>query len=160
MRPQKKELMELAATVFLIIVLILVVVRAAARVGNAKRPRSSRPAQVVKQAKPQVRKSGTLGTAAPQGGTLGTAADLWKKLQEDGKALKMKRDPFTGISFVPLQKSETLSGILWSKEHPMAIIDEAIVKVGDKIGVNTVTHIKQDSVILNDGVKETQLRLE
>lgn len=52
------------------------------------------------------------------------------------------------------------SGILWSQEHPLAIINEAIVKVGDKVGVNTVMDMKQDRVILNDGVKETELRLE
>ncbi len=164
MRPQKKELMELIATILLIAVFLLVVVRAVARVGNAKR-RSNKPAVS------SVPRSGVAASGASAASGVGTAVssvqqsgipkgELWKKLQEDGKALKMKRDPFTGISFVPLQKNETLSGILWSKEHPLAIINEAIVKVGDKIGVSTVMDIRQDSVIISDGVKETELRLE
>jgi hypothetical protein len=147
MRLQKKELMELVATSFLIIVLLFVVVRAVARVENAKRSRSGKAAGVVttgsKPAKP----------AEP--------AQPTKQAQPvSGDDLKMKRDPFTGISFVTVEKAETLSGILWSQEHPLAIINEAIVKIGDKVGASIVTDIRQDRVILSDGAKETELRLE
>lgn len=149
-RLQKKELMELAATSFLIIVFLFVVVRAVARVGNAKRLRGNKPTGAVSVGSDRAQFT---KPAVDKG-------DLWKKLQEDGKKLNMKRDPFTGISFVPVEKGEVLSGILWSQEHPLAIINEAIVKIGDKVGASTVTDIRQDRVILNDGVKETELLLE
>ena len=53
----------------------------------------------------------------------------------------------------------TINGILWDKKNPLAIINEEIVKVGDKIDSNTVVGIEQDRVILNDGSKDIELLL-
>ncbi len=71
------------------------------------------------------------------------------------------RNPFT------LQKTSSkafkgliLGGIMWDKEKPMAIINEEIVKIGDNVSGNIVVDIKQGRVILNDGVKDFELKLE
>ncbi|MDP3731698.1 MAG: hypothetical protein Q8R31_01530 [Candidatus Omnitrophota bacterium] len=70
------------------------------------------------------------------------------------------RNPFS-ISGAPIRRlgALTINGILWDKKNPLAIINEEIVKVGDKIDGNTVVGIKQDRVILNDGSKDTEFLL-
>lgn len=70
------------------------------------------------------------------------------------------RDPFS-TSPAPIKGygGLTLEGIIWDKENPMAIINDNIVKIGDKVSGNTVVDIKQDKVILNDGTKDFELRL-
>lgn len=57
-------------------------------------------------------------------------------------------------------KGLILGGIMWDKEKPFAIINDEIVKIGDGIGDNIVIEIKQDSVILNGGGKDFELRLK
>lgn len=52
-----------------------------------------------------------------------------------------------------------LNGIMWDKENPLAIINDEVVKIGAKIGENTVVDIKEDGVILNDGINNFELRL-
>ena len=71
------------------------------------------------------------------------------------------RDPFS-TSPAPIKGygGLTLGGIVWDKENPMAIINDNIVKIGDKVSGNTVVDIKQDKVILNDGTKDFELKLE
>jgi len=70
------------------------------------------------------------------------------------------RDPFS-TSPAPIKGygGPTLEGIIWDKENPMAVINDNIVKIGDKVSGNTVVDIKQDKVILNDGTKDFELRL-
>lgn len=70
------------------------------------------------------------------------------------------RNPFT------LQKTSSkafkgliLDGIMWSEEKPMAVINGNIVKIGDTVSQNTVVDIKQEKVILNDGIKDFELQL-
>lgn len=53
-----------------------------------------------------------------------------------------------------------LSGILWDKENPKAIINELIVGIGDEVGGSIVKDIKEDKVILNDGAHDFELRLD
>lgn len=66
------------------------------------------------------------------------------------------RNPF----LVPSESQESvLSGIMDDKENQTAIINNNIVKIGDKVNGNTVVDIKQDKVILNDGVKDFELKL-
>lgn len=71
------------------------------------------------------------------------------------------KDPFSPSGAL-IEDSGTLklSGILWDKENPVAIINKKIVKKGDKIGNNTVVDINQVSVILNDGTQDFELKLE
>ena len=70
-----------------------------------------------------------------------------------------KRSPFvpTGTS---TSSSLTVSGIIWSKDKPKAMVGDAMVVKGDKVGGNTVVDIKPDRVILNDGTKDFELKLE
>ena len=76
------------------------------------------------------------------------------------KFTSWKRNPFT------LQKTSSkafkglvLSGIMWDKGKPLAIINGEIVKIGDNVSGNIVVDIKQDRVILNDGIKDFELKL-
>ncbi len=70
------------------------------------------------------------------------------------------RAPFSASS-APIKGygGHTLSGIIWDKENPMAVINDNIVKIGDKIDGNTVVSIEQDRVVLNDGSKNIELLL-
>lgn len=51
-----------------------------------------------------------------------------------------------------------LTGIMQLTDGPRAIINNAIVAVGDVVGIGTVTKIEKDNVVLN--VKDSDLRLE
>lgn len=53
----------------------------------------------------------------------------------------------------------TLTGIVWDKNNPKAIINDNILGRGAKIGTNTIVDIKQDRVILNDGTKDFELKI-
>ena len=71
------------------------------------------------------------------------------------------RNPFT------LQETSSkafkgliLDGIMWDKEKPIAIINNNIVQIGNNVSGNIVVDIKQDKVILNDGAKDFELKLE
>ena len=87
---------------------------------------------------------------------------LFNKLEEETKNLKLKKDPFAPIPIGPKDVSSFslhLTGIIWDKKDPKAIISGIIVKVGDDLGGNTITDIKQDKVILNNGRRYFELRL-
>lgn len=71
-------------------------------------------------------------------------------------------DPFNPVFdkiAKPKQETLTVNGIVWDKEHPMVIINNEIIGVGDKIDGNTVVEIKENSVILNDGMRDFELGL-
>jgi len=53
-----------------------------------------------------------------------------------------------------------LSGIMWHKKNPQALINGAIVGIGGRVGKNTVVNITRESVILNDGARNFRLRLK
>ena len=60
---------------------------------------------------------------------------------------------------VPESLKLTLNGIIWNAKNPRALINNAILSKGDKIGANTIVDIKQKSVVLNDGTKDFEIRL-
>ena len=100
-------------------------------------------------------------TAAENNNTAG----LFAKLQEETKALEMKRDPFFKQIIDPANKSSlssdlSLSGIVWDQDNATAIINNTIVKIGSEIAGNTVINIKEDRVILNDGVRNFELKID
>ena len=64
------------------------------------------------------------------------------------------RDPFS------LKVALALNGILWDDNLPQAIIGDNVVKVGDKVGNNTVVSILKDRVILNDGTRDLEFELK
>jgi len=54
----------------------------------------------------------------------------------------------------------SLNGIIFNKDMPVAVINNTIAKEGDLIANNTkIVSIKRDSVILNDGSKDFELKL-
>lgn len=53
-----------------------------------------------------------------------------------------------------------LSGIFAKGNAYKAMVGDTIVMKGDKIGSNTVVDIQKDKVILNDGTKDFELKLE
>lgn len=69
-----------------------------------------------------------------------------------------ERNPFTlqeGLS----DKLLALNGIAWDKEAPQAIINDRILTVGDQIKGCEVVAIQPNSVTLNDGSQNFELRL-
>lgn len=83
--------------------------------------------------------------------------NLYKAVEKKGEGIKAKRNPF---SEAERKKEEALtsglilSGIVWDKNKPKAVINGRIVKVGDVVGGKTVTKIEKDRVIfLKEGRK-------
>ena len=91
--------------------------------------------------------------------------ELFTRLEEETKTLEVKRDPFfkqpAEITNKPFLSSEFyLSGIVWDKDNPTAIINNKIVKIGAEIAGSTVVNIKEDRVILNDGIRNFELKMD
>jgi hypothetical protein len=93
---------------------------------------------------------------------------LYPNLLEDEK-LNWKRCPYSGMSYSEIEGpimvdtsvvALEVGGIIWDAESPRALINEEVVEKGDKIGQYTVKEIRQESVILNDGVKDLELKLQ
>ncbi len=76
------------------------------------------------------------------------------------------RDPFSGKLYESANKnpkdpySLNLAGIIWDKDKPLALINNDVVGVGDYVKGNIIVSIKNDRVILNDGVKEFEIRID
>lgn len=73
-----------------------------------------------------------------------------------------REDPFSPVfDKIDRSKQKTLmvEGIVWDKQRAMVIINNQIIGVGDQVEGNTVVEIKDNSVILNDGIKDFELRL-
>ncbi|MDP3791437.1 MAG: hypothetical protein Q8R38_05300 [Candidatus Omnitrophota bacterium] len=75
------------------------------------------------------------------------------------KFTSWKRSPFvaTGTS---TSSNLVLSGIIWNKDRPKAMIGDRIVTKGSVIEGSTVVEIKPGKVILNDGTKDFELKIE
>lgn len=72
-----------------------------------------------------------------------------------------KRNPFTAASVSQSQGAGLqLSGIIYDEKGLYALINDQIVHLADKIGEYTVIDITQGKVILNDGAKNVELKLE
>lgn len=144
---RQKDLIELGVTGILVVVMIFAF-------GNAvkkSRSRNIRP-KVVDLA----------------GATL-TPADkidsrsLYNLLEQEAKSIELKRDPFTAVPIISeknMQSGFALTGILWDKIKPLAIIDGEVIKKGTRLGNKVVVDIKRDRVILSDGQDLFEIRLE
>jgi len=49
---------------------------------------------------------------------------------------------------------------MYDKKYPQAIINGEVVGIGATVGGKRVVDIKEDRVILNDGSKDFELRLD
>ncbi len=144
-----KNKIQIAITAVLVVVLILVSINSCHRI---KRKLSS----------VSVPAAAPAAVLAPQqrGGTI-SAVSKEQPQAKYAEAAKLEwiRDPFSdkiylsGIGEIDLK----LSGILWDEKSPSAIISNKIVTEADSIGKYTVLKIKEDRVILNDGVKNVEL---
>ncbi len=74
------------------------------------------------------------------------------------KFTSWKKSPFVP-SGLPASSDLVLSGIIWNKDKPKAMIGDMIVSKGANIAGNTVVDIKSDRVILNDGTKDFELKM-
>ncbi len=66
------------------------------------------------------------------------------------------RSPFQATAAPAAGMNLVLNGIIGGKS-PKAMIGDAMVGVGDRIGSNTVVAIKSDRVVLNDGTKDFEV---
>jgi len=77
--------------------------------------------------------------------------------------ISLPRSPFTSRQR-PREETERrklkVTGITWRGEASTAIVNDAVVRVGDKVDDFTVTRILQDKVILSDGAESYTVPLE
>lgn len=107
------------------------------------------------------RKKGPRGIFHDPGSGEGTisssSSDVLTRVRPKTLYTEWGRDPFD-VYAVKSQKS-ILSGVLWERESPQAMINDEIVGIGGKAGLYTVVDIQQDRVILNDGTKDFEVLL-
>ncbi|MFH1190692.1 MAG: hypothetical protein V1670_00640 [Candidatus Omnitrophota bacterium] len=148
----KKDLIQLGVTGILAIVLIFVLSSAFKKkpgaLGNSKNtlPKASDSAMVSAN---QVKKSESQG--------------LYHLLEQQADSLELKRDPFTAAPITSekaLSGEVDLTGILWDKDKPLAIINGDIIKKGERLGSKTIIEIKRDRVILSDGSALYEIKLK
>lgn len=84
------------------------------------------------------------------------------RVKKEDKTSEWLKCPFSGKIYSG--GTETmglrLAGIIWDQKVPLAMINDSIVRIGDRLGSHIVVDIKPDRVILNDGSKDFELRLE
>jgi len=139
----KKDLIQLGITGVLAVVLIFALANVSKKAG-------------LRKAKNTLPKRIDLAVVSESG-------NLYNTLEQQAKSIELKRDPFTTapiISEKTLQAGVDLTGILWDKDKPLAIIDGDIVKKGTRVGSKTIIDIKRDRVILSDGEVLSELKLE
>ncbi len=68
------------------------------------------------------------------------------------------RSPFTASSGGK-NLGPVLNGIAWDEKSPRAIINDQIVQAGDFVGKYKVVAIQPQSVLLNDGSQDLDLKL-
>jgi hypothetical protein len=143
---RRKDLIELGITGVLLAVLILAFANAAKKPATRK---AIEPNPV------------DLSGAGREDGA--DSGSLYGLLEQETKSIELKRDPFTAAPIVKESNAQAgfiLTGILWDKTNPLAIIDAEVVKKGERLGNKTVADIKQDRVILSDGQEFIEIKLE
>jgi len=158
---KKKDLIELSITSCLVMVLLFAVINGVKSVNRSRRLRMQ-AGQSVSEGSDNI-KSGLSHQEIAQQASADSKDTLFNRLEEETKSLTLSRDPFfLGPSKV-IESAELadldLTGILWDSKNPSAIINDTIVEVDGVINGRRVIEIKRESVILNDGTKNFELRL-
>jgi len=152
---QRKKLIEISVTAVLVIVLIFAVSGSLRKIAQKKQAAIKPSSAVVPVEKKVILKG--------QDGAPVVLNDLFNTLDEESRDLELKRDPFTNAPVAPVIVASpsglNLSGIMWNKRKPLAIINNKVVKVGDRAGGNIVVEIKVDRVILSDGERQFEVKL-
>ena len=134
--------------VALIILTVLAVISLIYGVTASPKPRSKSAVTAERQ----------VAIASPQCAATNVISTKRRSKRSQFKA--WKRNPFAAGLTASTVKELTLNGIIWNKTKPKAMIGNAIVEKGDTIGANKVVDIQPDRVILNDGTKNFELRIE
>ena len=98
-----------------------------------------------------------------RGRKTGTLFTVPVEVKKEFKELGWGRDPFVlQESTAPERVSLKLMGITAGddKRKAMAVINDDIVTVGSKVGNYKVVQINKHEVVLNDGTKDTVLKME
>ncbi len=82
--------------------------------------------------------------------------------KQEGETEAWSRDPFSGKIYFSQEGGSglNLTGIIWDKKKPQALINDDVCAKGDKVGKYTVIAIEKDRVLLSDGVAQTELKIE
>lgn len=109
-------------------------------------------------------------TAAPKRRAASSAVNEAERLLPRSGSIgverRAKKSGFTSWKRSPFAPSGApstalvLNGILGNGKNIKAMVGDVIVGNGDKIGNNTVVDIKPDRVILNDGIRDFELKLK
>ena len=91
------------------------------------------------------------------GGESSASSDILTQGRARSSYPEWGRNPFD--VYVERSQKSILSGILWDRGNPQAMINGEIVGIGAKAGLYTVVDIQQDRVILNDGAKDFEILL-
>jgi len=160
----EKDKKNLIITGVLIVVLIFMIANAAGRIRKSKM-RMAREKSTTAAKKSQDKITAEL----PEGAIIEVskarlpAANLFSRLDRESDNLSLKRDPFSmrtiSVEEQIASQGARLSGILWDKKSPQAVINDEIVKVGDKIDDYTINAIEKDRVILSNKEGKIILKL-
>lgn len=143
-----KKKIQIAITAALVIVLILVSINNADRIKKKISPVSLPAAAPAAELASQ-----------QSGGAPAVLKEQSQAKYTEAAKLEWMRDPFSDKIYLS-EKGEIdlkLSGILWDEKNPSAIISDKVVTEGDTVGKYTVLKIKEERVILNDGIKNVEL---
>lgn len=81
-------------------------------------------------------------------------------LNEKFSAMEWKRDPFQiGIVRTGETSYDSLTGIIWDENMPMAIFGERFLRGGDEVSNYKILRVKKEAVILTDGNLIYELRI-
>lgn len=81
-----------------------------------------------------------------------------KKQHQRMESIVWSRDPFMSGSMDASLTGLSLSGIIWDPTNPMAIINEQLVHVGDRVEMYQIVIISQDEVSVSDGIEIFKLK--
>lgn len=150
---EKKDKIELGIIAVSVIILIFIAAKAAS---GARKYRPIRPKAKQINNLPLKERLSPKSKPAPQ-------QDLFSKLDMETMDLELKRDPFSAAVMQSEKVSVhglSLSGIVWDKDKPSAIINNNICAGGDIVNGYVIRGIKKDKVIFTDGNQEFELKLE
>lgn len=91
-----------------------------------------------------------------------TSVPVASQAKPKAEDLPWVRDPFSGKTYSQqgLGVELSLTGILWDPKRPQALINDKVCKSGDVINGYQVLEIQQSKVILSDGSKQLELKLD
>ena len=100
-------------------------------------------------------------TNAPSGDMEASSSRQEIKQKKRSGHKEWGRDPFM-VTQTPVSSSSALAldGIVYDEKDSYVLINNQLLHIGDEVNGNRVVDIQQDTVILNDGNKNIELKLE